>query len=110
MTADPGPLVIPALALAEVAYLVESRLGVRAELALIEDLATGGFNVDAPHPSDWLRIAQLTARYADVGLGMVDASIIAAAERLGITRIATLDRRHFGIVRPAHTDLFDVVP
>jgi hypothetical protein len=41
---------------------------------------------------------------------MVDASVIGAAERLGITRIATLDRRHFGIVRPAHTALFDVVP
>jgi hypothetical protein len=86
------------------------RLGVRAELSLVEDLATGALLVDAPHPSDWLRIAELTAKYADVALGIVDASIVAAAERLGIVRIATLDRRHFGIVRPAHTALFDVVP
>jgi hypothetical protein len=107
---SPGPLVVPALALAEVAHLVESRLGVRAEVGLIEDLASGAFIVDAPRPSDWLRVAELVARYSDARLGMVDASIVVAAERLGMTRIATLDRRHFGLVRPAHTPLFDIVP
>jgi predicted nucleic acid-binding protein len=60
--------------------------------------------------ADWLRIAELVARYDDLPLGTVDASIVAAAERLGIRTIATLDRRHFGVVRPRHADAFDLVP
>lgn len=107
---DPGPLILPALTLAEVAHLVESRLDVRTELRLVEDIAAGSLLVDAPRPSDWLRIAELTARYSDAGLGLVDASVVAAAERLGITRVATLDRRRFALVRPSHTPLFDIVP
>ena len=96
--------------LGEVAQFIERRLGTRVELRFLEDLAAGTFFVEPPRASDWIRVAELVTRYADARLGMVDASIVAAAERLGITRIATLDRRHFGIVRPAHTDLFEVVP
>jgi uncharacterized protein len=107
---DPGPLIVPALVLSEVAYLLETRLGTYAEVRFLEDLAAGTFIVDAPQPGDWVRIAELVARYRDLSLGLVDASIVAAAERLGIARVATLDRRHFGVVRPAHTALFDVVP
>jgi hypothetical protein len=110
LSSDPGPLVVPALVLAEVAHFIERRLGTRVELRFLEDLAAGAFVVEPPRAPDWIRVAELVARYADARLGMVDASVVAAAERLGITRIATLDRRHFGIVRPAHVDLFDVVP
>jgi predicted nucleic acid-binding protein len=94
----------------EVAYFVERRLGLHVELRLLEDFALGTFVVEPPRPPDWTRIAELVTRYADARIGMVDASVVAAAERLGITRIATLDRRHFGLVRPAHTPLFDIVP
>jgi uncharacterized protein len=59
---------------------------------------------------DWLRIAELVAAYRDLPLGTVDASVIAAAERLGITAIATVDRRHFGVVRPRHVDAFTILP
>lgn len=96
--------------LTEVAHFVERRLGTHIELRFIEDLAVGAFVVEPPRASDWLRIAELVTRYADAQLGMVDASVVAAAERLGITRVATLDRRHFALVRPSHTALFDIVP
>ena len=43
-------------------------------------------------------------------LGTVDASVVAAAERLGVTRVATLDRKHFTVVRPAHAWAFEVLP
>ena len=46
----------------------------------------------------------------DLPLGGTDASLIAVAERLGATRIATLDRAHFSIVRPAHCDAFELSP
>jgi len=110
LSEDVGPLIVPALVLSEVGYLLETRLGTYAEIRFLEDLAAGTFTVDAPHPADWVRVAELVAKYRDLPLGMVDASVVVAAERLGITRIATLDRKHFGIVRPGHTAVFDVVP
>lgn len=62
------------------------------------------------HPSDWLRIAELVATYRDLPLGTADASVVACAERLGITQVATVDRRHFTIVRPVHTAAFTLLP
>lgn len=56
------------------------------------------------------RIAELIDRYADLGLGGTDASLIVIAERLGVTRIATLDHRHFGVVRPNHAPAFELIP
>jgi uncharacterized protein len=48
--------------------------------------------------------------YADLGLGGTDASLVAIAERLNITTIATLDRRDFTVVRPRHVDAFTLLP
>ncbi len=59
---------------------------------------------------DWLRIAELVARYRDLPLGTVDASVVIAAERLGLSDIATVDRRHFSVVRPVHVDAFTLLP
>ncbi|MCB5169267.1 PIN domain-containing protein [Streptomyces bambusae] len=106
----PGPLVVPTLVIAEVAYFAGRRLGARAELLFSQDLAEGHFAVEPVHPTDWLRIAELTAKYVDFPLGMVDASVIACAERLGVTEIATVDRRHFSAVRPRHTASFTLLP
>lgn len=60
--------------------------------------------------ADWLRIAELVARYRDLPLGTVDAPVVAAAERLGGTKIATVDRQHFSVVRPAHVAAFTLLP
>lgn len=91
-------------------YLLATRLGVEPEVRFLGDLATGSFSVDAVEPRDWLRIAELVARYRDLPLGTVDASVVAAAERLDVTEIATFDHRHFGVVRPEHTDAFTLLP
>jgi hypothetical protein len=61
-------------------------------------------------PADWLRIAQLVSRYRGLPLGTVDAPIVAAAERLDIRTIATLDRRDFSVARPSHVDSFELLP
>lgn len=98
------------LAITEVAYLIGTRLGADAEVRFLGDLAAGEFAIEAVMASDWLRIAALVSRYRDLPLGTVDGSVVATAERLGITEIATLDRRHFSIVRPAHIDAFELVP
>jgi predicted nucleic acid-binding protein len=94
----------------EVTYLLATRLGVEPEVRFLGDLASGAFSIDPVPAGDWLRIAELVATYPDLQLGTVDASVVAAAERLGVTDIATVDRRHFGIVRPRHIDTFVLVP
>lgn len=106
----PGPLVVPVLVVAEVAYLIATRLGVDPEVRFLGDFAVGTFIATSVEPADWLRVAELVARYADLPLGTVDASVVTAAERLGAVEIATLDRRHFGVVRPRHCDTFSLVP
>jgi hypothetical protein len=93
-----------------VTYLLATRLGVEPEVRFLGDLASGAFTVIPVAPADWLRIAELVARYRDLPLGAVDASVVAAAERLGAREVATLDRRHFGVVRPRHAQSFDLLP
>ena len=56
------------------------------------------------------RMAALVEQYADLGLGGTDASIVAIAERLGTDQVATFDRRHFSVVRPAHVQIFTLLP
>lgn len=94
----------------EVAYLLETRLGTEAEVRFLGDLAAGNLIAEAVRPADWIRIAELVAAYRDLPLGTVDASVVATAERLRLVELATLDRRHFTVVRPAHTPAFEILP
>lgn len=94
----------------EVAYLIGTRLGAGAEVRFLGDLAAGDFITEPVADPDWLRIAELVARYRDLPLGTVDASVVAAAERLGIAHVATFDHRHFSIVRPAHVTALELLP
>lgn len=96
--------------MAEVAYLIETRLGADAEVRFLGDLASGNLITEPVVAPDWLRIAELTSRYRDLPLGTVDASVVAVGERLEIAQLATLDRRHFTVVRPAHIDAFELLP
>lgn len=105
-----GPLLVPALVVTEVVQLVARRGDPETEVRFLGDLAAGGLHLESVHPADWERIAELVWRYRDLPLGTVDASVVATAERLGLVEIATLDRRHFGVVRPAHVDAFTLLP
>jgi predicted nucleic acid-binding protein len=98
------------LVITEVSYLLASRVGIETEVRFLGDLAAGELVPEAVEAGDWLRIAELVAAYRDLPLGTVDASVVVAAERLGGRLIATLDRRHFSVVRPSHIDAFDLVP
>lgn len=110
LTAYPGPLVVPVLTITEVVYLVATRLGPESEVKFLGDLAAGAFTVESVHPADWLRIAELVWQYRDLPLGAVDASVVAAGERLRIETVATLDRRHFAVVQPQHVSGFTLIP
>ena len=95
-------LVIPTLVVAEATYFIGTRLGPAAEAKFLVGLTD--LDVEAPTPTDWGRIAQLVEEYGDFPLGGTDASVIALAERLRTPIVLTLDRRHFGAVRPRHCD------
>lgn len=104
-------LVIPSPIVAEVCYLLGSRCGAEVEAAFLEALADNEpFEVTAPGPGDYLRMAELVRIYSDFPLGGSDAAVVALAERLGAAEIATLDRRHFSVVRPRDGASFALVP
>ncbi|MGB3683208.1 MAG: PIN domain-containing protein [Rubrobacteraceae bacterium] len=94
---DPGPYLVPAGILAEIAYLVERRLGTEVLESFIEDLESGAFSFECGE-EDLPRILELVARYADLALGFSDACVVACAERASAGRVLTLDRRHFDVV------------
>lgn len=101
---------MPQLVLAEAAYLVGRQLGSVAEAGFLRELGGASVELQPLERDDLARIAELIETYADLRLGTVDASVIAVAERLSATTIATLDRRHFTVVRPKHLDAFQLVP
>lgn len=101
-------LVVPALVVAEATYFVGRRLGAAAESAFLRGL--GSLDVEGPRRADLDRMAELVEQYADFPLGGTDASVVALAERLGAPTVVTLDRRHFGAVRPRHRQAFELRP
>lgn len=104
-----GPLVVPILTLCEVSHLV-SRRAPAQEAAVARAVAAGELLAEPVADADWVRIAELTEHYADLGLGLVDASVVALCERFGETKLATLDHRHFSVVRPSHCDALELLP
>ena len=90
--------------------MIESRLGPQAEAAFVTSLATGELAVIELTAADWARCAALIDVYADLRVGLVDASIIAVAERLEVTTIATMNHRDFAVVRPVHCPAFELIP
>jgi predicted nucleic acid-binding protein len=110
LSAAERPLVVPALVVTEVAYFVADRIGHEAEAAFARSFRDGELLVEPVEPSDWDRIHELVERYRDLELGIVDASVVVACERLRVTTLATLDRRRFPVVRPRHRDVLALVP
>ena len=100
---------VPSLVLAEVAYLLGERR-VHDELEFARAVAGGELLVESVEASDWPRIVELVERYEDLRQGIVDASVVAVCERFGETKLATLDRRHFSVIRPRHCESFELLP
>jgi predicted nucleic acid-binding protein len=90
--------VLPWAVLPEVDYMVGTHVGQQAEEAFLGDLAAGSFAVEWGVQGDLARALKLCQRHRALRLGLVDAVVIAVAERLGASAIATLDVRHFGAV------------
>ena len=104
------PLVIPAPVLVEVDYWIHVRLHSGVLTALVDDVTDGAYHVEDLQPQDYRRVRDLCARYADIDVGFVDASVLAVVERLDEPKLATLDERHFRVLRPRHVESLRLLP
>ena len=102
------PLVIPAPVLVEVDYWVHLRMHAGVFTALLDDITARAYEVADVHPDDYPRIRDICDRYDDVGF--VDAAVLALVERLRESKLATLDHRHFGVLRPRHVSALQLLP
>lgn len=101
---------VPQPTLAEIAHLVTKVDGNRAFLRFLKGLRETKYRIIGLADEDIQRTIEILEDYSDTRLDFVDASIMAVAERLNITRILTVDRRDFQIVRPKHVEHFEVLP
>jgi len=110
LQAEDGPILIPAALLAEIDYLLRKRIGFAAQRRFLEGIERGAFAVEAFTIEDAAFCRRLLTQYEDLDLGLADASVIATAERFGISRILTVDERDFRAVRTSKGDSFVLLP
>jgi predicted nucleic acid-binding protein len=95
-----GPIIIPIIILAELDYLLREFLGVETELDFLEGIARGAYTLEPFTAEDLARVRELIATYRALDIGLADAAIAAAAERLRVSRILTVDERDFRAICP----------
>jgi uncharacterized protein len=101
-------LLVPVCVVPEVTYLLHARLGAAAEQAFVRALVARELDIEPLRDADLQRADALLSRYPEIGF--VDATIVAVAERLKLTRVATTDRAHFARIVPAHVEAFELLP
>jgi predicted nucleic acid-binding protein len=104
------PLLLGALTLGELDVLLQRELGVAATLALVHSVTGGAIRLVAPTEADLARAVELLDAAAEHRPRLADALLVAAAERLGVHRIATFDRRPIAVFRLRHIRAFDLEP
>lgn len=104
------PLVVSPFVVAEADFLILTRLGIETELAFLEDLAAGTFQVECLTPAEMRMAAELAARYRGLELGLADASIVVLAARLRTRRVLTFDEHAFRTVAPLQGGAFELLP
>jgi len=110
LESDAGPLLLSPFVLAELDYLLSTRVGVDAETLLLNDVAEGAYRLESFGPEDVRAATEIIERYRELGIGLADASIVVIAARAGTDRILTLDERHFRTIRPLSGGPFQLLP
>ena len=103
-------IVVSPFVIAEIDYLVATRKGVEVELAVIRELAGGAYELPVMNSDDLVMACEVVERYRNPGIGITDASLVVLADRYRTRTILTLDRKHFGVVRPLDGGHFEIVP
>lgn len=104
-----GEMVTTWPCLTEAMYLVGRAAGARGQEVLWDYFSDGLVGVYTPDPGEWIRMRALMRQYGDTPMDLADASLVSAAERLGIHRVFTVDR-HFRAYRISGAHAFEVVP
>lgn len=104
------PIVLPVPAITEIAYLLARDINNEAAADFIASLAATELTLEIPRQEDYSRSAEILRQYSDAKLDFVDTMIVAIAEGLNITRVLTLDRRDFQLIRPKHCSDFEILP
>jgi len=94
-----GPLLMSPFVLAEIDYLLATRVSAEAQHVLLEEVARGAYRLEQFTAEDVASAAVILGRYGDLGIGLADASIVVLAERYGVLEVLTLDHRHFQALR-----------
>lgn len=106
----PGPRLLSPFVLAELDYLLATKISQRAALSLIEEVARGAYRLEAFDAADAHRMATVMTQYADLDIGLADASLVVLSERYRTLRLLTLDQRHFRSVRGFDDRPFTILP
>jgi predicted nucleic acid-binding protein len=105
-----GVRIVPAPVLVEFDHLAARGTDRGAVDALLDEIEQGTYVVEELLGSDYRRVRELLDTYADLRVGFVDAAVLAIVERLRETKLATLDHRHFSVMRPRHVDALELLP
>lgn len=107
---ETGPFALSPFVLAELDYLILSRWGVEAELAMLEVISSGAYDVAEFDAEDVGIAAGIVELYRDQEIGLADASIVVLAHRYRTDRVLTLDTRHFRVLRTIRGGPFTILP
>ena len=103
-------LVVSPYVVAEVDYLVATRKGAEAELAVLAELSGGAYELATMDAKAVASARRVVERYRDLGVGVADASLVVLAQRYRTRTVLTLDRKHFSVMRPLDGGTFKIVP
>jgi len=106
---EPEPL-LPEVVLPELAYLLLRDVDYPTLVQFLRSIGAGDVPLVSLTPADVERAAEILEQYADAHVDFVDCAIVALAERLNVTHILTVDRRHFTLFRPRHCPAFELLP
>ena len=104
------PWILSPFVLAELDYLLATRVGQRAERALLGEVARGVYRLADFGADDVAAAERAIGRYASLGIGLADASVLVLANRFEIRDVLTLDERHFRAMRGPHGKSFRILP
>lgn len=104
------PLVVSPFVLAELDYLIATRMGLRAEVEVLRELAGGAYILADMSGADIASAVDVLERYGDQDIGLADASLVVLCDRFDTRRLLTLDRRHFLAIRSLDGDPFELIP
>lgn len=107
---DSGPLILSPFVLAELDYMIASRLGPEQELALLQDVTTGVYRLAELGVHDVAQARSVVESYRALNVGLADASVVVLAAQYQIARILTFDHRHFRAMSPLQGGSFTLLP